>query len=677
MPLATIKFAPGVNAEITATQGIAQIIDSQLIRFKYAGQEILPEKLGGWTRYYPVSVGSAIRALHAWEGIAEDIYLAAAAENSLNVISEGVGSDITPMTTTNTVAPSISTTNGSTTVVIDDAGITMSPYNSIFISTQVAIGGLVLFGSYQLLSVIDADTYSIISPKAATSTAGPGGTLAEFDTTINSAAVRVTLTNHGLIEGMTFPVLTPTTVGGITLSGVYLVDNVVNANEFDIIAAETATATTSGFLNGGNLEITYYITLPPIQTSSGYGEDGYGVGEYGTGILPSPSTGTPITTTNWTLDNWGGVLIACPANGPIYYWSPYGGLGQASKIVGAPSINGGIFVSQTTQILIAWASSSTEGIHDPLNVNWSDSGNFFNWQVTSQTQAGGYRLSTGSRIVGGAAGPSFNLLWTDVGIWSMDYVGLPEVYGFNILGNNCGMISRHAFATLNSVVYWMGNNQFFALNGETVQTIPCPVWDYVFQDLDQDNVDKITAGSNSLFGEVTFYFPSASGGAGQNDRYVKFNPVLNTWDVGQLNRSAWIDQSPVGRPVGASSAGVIFQHETSPDADGQPLVSSFSTGYYAIADGDDLTFIDWIFPDFTYSLQDDTTSAIIQMSLAFADYPNSNPKLRGPYSVSNQTKFVNTRLRARLMSATFMSNDLGSFWRMGGVKYRSTPDGRR
>lgn len=674
MPLQTIKLLPGVNEEITDTQGVAQITSSQLIRFKFAGNEILPEKLGGWDRFYPLSIGSPVRALHSWEGIVSDTYLAIGAEDSLSVINDGVGYDITPATETTNDTPSFTTVMSDTEVTIDDTNITMSPYNSIFITTQLAIGGIVLFGSYAVQDVIDSDTYTINAAVAAASGSGPGGLVPEFSTVDTTPTVTVDLTAHGYAVGDIFPALVSTTVGGITIYGPYIISAVNSADQFEIIAPTTATSTTSGFMNGGDVQIIYYITLPPSAAATGYGGGGYGLGAYGTGLLPTPSTGTPITATNWTLDNWGAFLIACPAGGPIYYWSPYSGLPQATKIINAPSINGGAFVSQGQQILVAWASSSN-GIADPLTLNWSAVSDFEDWTVSSQTQAGGFRLPTGSRIVGGMSAPNFNIIWTDLDVWAMNYIGPPLVFGFTSIGTNCGLISRHSYATLGSSVFWMGQHQFYALNGETVSVIPCTVWDFVFQDMDLDNVDKVCAASNTLFNEVTFYFPSASGGTGENDSYVKFNPVLNTWDYGRLDRSAWIDQSPAGHPIGASSAGYLYQHENGYDDDGQPMNSWFETGFFNIAEGDELSFVDWIFPDFKPDITG--TGAVMQLTFSFADYPNAAVKTRGPYSVSSDTDYVNTRLRARFASMRFESSDLGSFWRLGGVKIRSAASGKR
>ena len=680
MPLTTLKLQPGVNAEVTAVLGEAQIVSCQAIRFKYAGNDVLAEKLGGWQKYIPISLGSPVRDLHAWEGISADTHLAAGCTGSLNVIIDGAVKDVTPRRAVTNPVVSFSTTSGQSIVTIDDAGFVTSPYDSIYLETPVSVGGLILQGGYQIVTTVDADTYTIDAGSLATGTITAGGAVPVFNTTITSPSVRVDFVAHGYSIGEIFniPLSTATTVGGITLSGAYVIQSVPTADTFTINASQAATGTASAGMNGGNAQIIYYVGIGPSVPYAGYGTGGYGLGGYGLGIVPTPSTGTPITATNWTLDNWGEILLACPANGPIYSYSSDSGLSVASKIVSAPEINGGIFISQPAQILVAWASSQG-GVQDPLTINWSDAGDYTNFAVSSTTQAGGYRLPTGSRIVGGLAGPNFGVIWTDVDVWAMDYIEAPLIFGFNSLGTNCGLLSRHGAAVLNSTVYWISNKKFCLLNGETVQTIPCTVWDFIFQDLDEANTDKIYAGSNSLFNEVWFFFPSMSGGTGEVDSYVKVNVQGGgfIWDYGRLSRTAWIDQSPVGAPVAGDPSGFIFQHEVSPNADGQPLNSWFQTGYFKLNDGENLNFIDLIFPDFRYGYIGGTQGAIVQVTVTMTDYPNAPTHSRGPYSVSSVTPYVNTRIRGRYASLRFESNDLNSWWRLGAPEVRSVPDGKR
>jgi len=428
-------------------------------------------------------------------------------------------------------------------------------------------------------------------------------------------------------------------------------------------------------MNGGDVRILYYVAVLPPVVSRGYGIGGYGEGGYG-GSTPTPSSGVPITTTNWTLDNWGEILLACPTNGAIYSWSIDSGVINATKVISAPNINGGIFVSEPAQILIAWGSSNN-GVQDPLLINWSDSGDFTNWSVTSRTQAGGYRIPTGSKIVGGLQGPQFGFIWTDVDVWAMQYIQPPFVFGFNKLAQECGMISRHAACVVNSSVFWMGLNQFYTYAGAGVQPVLCSVWDFVFQDLDMENLDKIHVAPNNGFGEVGWYFPSKSGGTGEVDSYVKYNFLLQCWDCGRLKRTAWIDQSVLGQPIGATPSGLIYQHEVSMDADGQPMGESFATGYAQISEGENLMFVDWMIPDFKYGFYNGAQNASLNVTLNYVNYPNADAGSKGPYVVNSSTDFRNPRIRAREVGFTIQGTGLNSFWRMGGLRYRAAPDGKR
>jgi hypothetical protein len=213
--------------------------------------------------------------------------------------------------------------------------------------------------------------------------------------------------------------------------------------------------------------------------------------------------------------------------------------------------------------------------------------------------------------------------------------------------------------------------------GNGIQVIPCPVWDAVFQDLDTTNQDKCIAGANTTFNEVWWFYPSKSGGTGQPDKYVKYNTNEQTWDYGNLSRTAWIDQSVLGPPIAATAEGSIYQHELTNDADGDPIQTSMQTGYWMLSDGEDIVFVDWLLPDFKWGLFNGEQTASIQVTFYAVDYPGDTPRTYGPYTVTKSSQYVNVRIRARYMAMKIESNDVGSFWRLGGVKYRYAQDGRR
>ena len=699
MPHQSLKLIPGVDVNRTAALNEAAISAGDLIRFIPDRQGAgLVQKLGGWTTYAG-PFNSYVRALWAWEDTNSNSYLGIGTETSLDYLKVGTGGipsgifDITPRTLTNNVAISISTTVGSSDVIITDTGSNITQWDNVYIQTPISVGGLVLFGVYPTTNPsASVNTYHITAvdalgnPVNATTTAAAA--IVTFTTLNASANVTVTLTNHGYSVGSTFPIIVSTTVGGITLYGNYLVEQIIDANNFVIVAGNTATSTvTSQPMNGGNARYVYYIGVGPTAVAYGYGQNAYGYGGYGTGVSPSQN-GSGITAIDWTLDNWGEIFISCPLNGPIYEWSPEAGYSVSAVINTAPIVNAGIVVAMPQRQIVAWGSTST-GIQDPLLIRWCDVNDFTTWNATVTNQAGSYRIPKGSKIVQCIQAAQQTLVWTDLGLWAMQYVGLPYVYQFNEIGTGCGLIGRKAAASLNGVVYWMGQSQFYMLAGGGVQPIPCPVWDVIFQDLDTTNLDKIRVAPNSRFGEVAWYYPM-KGNGGEINAYVKYNIVLQQWDYGSLARTAWINESVLGPPIGAGTDKYIYQHETSANAatngvNNVPMLSNFQTGYFEIAEADLKMFVDQVWPDMKWGYYGgaangttvyQTPTAQVQLTFYVTDYAGQTPLVYGPYNLTQSTQFVSPRFRGRLVSIAISSSDVGSFWRIGNMRYRAQQDGK-
>lgn len=687
---------------------------------------------------------------------------------SLVVITDSTRTsrDITPQTTLKNTSVKFQTTLGSNEIIVTDVGSNTDNYDSVYIKTQVAVGGIVLFGLYQIYNPgASADTYSIYAtdltgnpdnalfstvttPISVTGASGTGtfatitfstsytfpvgsivnitgitpsgynGNYVVYSSTTNSVTfsstttaayvsggsinnygdvplytaaagsdfVNVTLPNHNLDIGYSFPVLVPTTIGdtGITLDGNYIVTDVVSSSVFTISASVSAAAGSTvltSYENSGQVQFLYYNGLGPIPQGTGYGINAYGAGGYGTGTAPTANTGTPINATDWTLDNWGETLIASPLNGPIYQWNPTSGNVIALVIPEAPPINSGMFVAMPQRQIIAWGSTYT-GIQDPMQVRWCDVDNYNSWISQLTNQAGGYRIPKGSRIVQGIQAGQQGLLWTDLGLWAMQYVGLPYVYQFNELGTGCGLIGRKAAGSMAGAVYWMGQSQFYKLSGGGVEPIRCPIWDVIFQDLDTNALDRIRFGANSRFGEIRWDFPTKANG-GEVSHYVKYNVWLDQWDFGTNNtnnpyvsRTAWTNESVLGPPIGAGTNNYIYQHETSADADDSPMHSSFQTGYFVLNEADVKTFIDQVWPDMKWGYYDGNQTANINLTFYVTDYPGQTPTAYGPYSLTQATTYVTPRFRGRLVSIKMESQDPGSFWRLGNMRYRFQPDGK-
>lgn len=505
-----------------------------------------------------------------------------------------------------------------------------------------------------------------------------------FSTVSGNAFVTVKLLNHGIVsEGSIVNFDIATSGNGVTVEGLYSVIDVIDVNQFTILVSNAASATSSFPMNQGHLQLTYNISLGPPQTGSGYGLGNYGDGAYGYGTgSSSPLTGSSITATDWTLDNWGNWLVACPEGGGIYIYDPLGGFTTASIIPTAPPANTGIFVSTSQQILVAYGSSVHQELgyaQSPLLVQWSSLGDPYNWTPSNTTQAGNFVIPIGSRIVAGCAGATQNFIWTDLDVWSMNYQGTPFIYGFAKIGAGAGAVSSHSVQQLRGSVFWMGPSNFYVYNGSRVAVLPCSVWDAVFQNLNTAFLKNVRAMPNTPFNEVGWLYPSAASTSGECDSYVKFNITEQgePWDYGPLPRSAWIDQTVLGPPIAATPAGLIYQHEISPNADGGPLTASFTTGYFYIAEGEEFAYVDQVYPDFKWGTFSGSPSAQILLTFNVADSPGETPVHYGPYTVTQATDYVSTRFRGRLMSITIASSDLDSFWRIGSIKYRWATAGRR
>lgn len=765
---ASLKLIPGVDQNKTPALNEAAISESNLIRFMPDRSGVgLVQPVGGWTRFYPSTMAATVRALLGWEDTNEATYLgvgtvaiAGTARAQLAAISNGVLRDITPRTITDNVAVDFSTTAGSNVVTIEDAVTTASNFDSVFIATPVAIGGLVLVGLYQCIAVgatsfqIEA-TNIIGEPALATATVANAGTIPVFDTTSGESTVEVTLAAHGLAVGSEFVVLIPTVVGGLTLFSNYVVQSIIDPNTFTINAQNAATATATATMNDGNVNLTFFVGFGATAPGTGYGVGGYGSGGYGSGAAIVSSDGTPIYADNWSLDNWGEILIACPhaqeylefsttgtsgnaadatltfaetfiapdgatiivsgvvpagyngtyfvgssasgsvtflnattgaqttagtvrvyTNGysAIYQWRPTTGAPIATIIPNSPVVNEGMFVAMPQRQIIAWGSSFT-GDKDPLLVRWCDVERFTVWIARVENQAGSYRITKGSRIIGGIQGPQQALIWTDLAIWAMQYVGQPYVYQFNEVGTGCGLIGRKAAVSLNGVVYWMGQSQFFKLSASGVEPIQCPVWDVIFQDLDTAFLSNITVSPNSRFGEVAWYYPTLGSG-GEVSRYVKYNIWLNQWDYGTLGRTAWINESVLGAPIGADPNLYLYQHETSPNADGALLAASFQTGYFAMSDADVKVFVDEVWPDMKWGYYGGAQNANVLLTFYVTDFPGTTPEVYGPFTLTQATQWFNPRFRGRLVSIKIETATPDCWWRTGLMRYRIQADGK-
>ena len=681
MPFETLRVIPSVDVEKTLADNAQGISDSNYIRWR----DKIPEKRGGCTLYANAQFPGNIVDLHAWLGINGQKYLGIGTETNLFVYSNNSSKNITPRYFYTDITPDISSTSGSNSFVVDDPSFSpVSTYYTVVFNTQISIGGVILSGAYKINSLTGGTSYEILAANNATSTVNNGGTLPLFTTVSGSSLVNVDLPDHTYFEGQNVSFVVPTLVGGINIFGQYVIASIVPGVSFKFIAQNAATSSQSAYMNNGNLDLTYWIELGPLPAGTGYGIGSYGGGGYGTGVTPpTPATGNPLQVVDYYLDNWGETLIISPEGYPLFAWSPISGFQNAGVITNGPLQNLGAFVAMPQQQVMAWGSTYT-GVSDPLQIRWSDVGNYNEWNPSVTNQAGGYHIPTGSIIKRGFQGPNQQYWWTDIDLYAAQYVGPPFVYGFNKIGTGCGLIASKAVAQLGSTIYWMSQKQFFMTSGLSApQPIPCSVWDFVFQNLDWANVDNIEAAPNSQFNEVNWFFPSVASPDGQNDAYVCYNALYNEWDYGYVSRTAWIDQSaltlPNGQhgPLAASNDGYIYMHETSNDNAGTAISASFKTGYFSLTNGNDLVFVDWVLPDMKWGQYSQAQSASVKISFNVTDYAGQTPTTYGPFTFTKDTPYIEPRFRGRFVQIVVESDDLGSFWRLGSIRYRYATSGRR
>jgi hypothetical protein len=431
-----------------------------------------------------------------------------------------------------------------------------------------------------------------------------------------------------------------------------------------VIADTEATSTATGAANGGNARINYLIpsdlAVPTYTT-------GWGIGDFGKGDWGTGSSGSKlIHARQWSLFNFGQDLIASPY-GMIYYWQPPA-IQPASVIdPSAPLQNIVVFGMGQVQIIIS-AGAEALGVLYPTLVRWCDSGDFTDWIASATNQAGSYQIPTGSTAVAGLAIGLGALIWTDVDLWSMSYIGTPFIFSFNRVGISCEPMSMKAVAVCpGNLVVWPGPRGFFRFDGGTVSPLACTVWDVFFTLLDSRQQELVFSALNAMFNEVSWYYLRKDTEIG----YVRWNFANNLWDLGVLDRTAWTELSPVGNPIGASTGGVLYQHEIGFNADAAPISWSFTTGYFDLQAGEDFAFVDFFIPDFVGSY------SAIEMTIFATDAPNLRARTYGPFVIQPGTEYINVRVRGRQLALKFSGNDLNSQVRLGGVRYRFATAGRR
>lgn len=562
MPLTKLQFKSGINKEGTNYSNEGGYYSCDKVRFRSG----TPEKIGGWKNISPsyTYVGTA-RSLFNWVTYDSNNLLAVGTSTKYYIENGENGGqyyDITPLDdgVVTLGASPIATTSGSKSVVIthNSHGKTAGTYGT-FTST-LAVGGLTISGEYQIVEILSVNTYSIAVSTAATSNATGGGVVT-VQYQINAGG-NVASTPYGWgipgwgVGGWGGPATTGQTISlRLWSQDRYEQDLIFNASGAGIYywTKDTTTyarAITLSAKANSVTKVTFSATAGEISFGAGtttltvqsIDMIDYGAVVTGTGIPTGAYVTAYVTATSITIS--AATTLAAAGS----YTFSYSGRN-------APDRSYYVIASDTSHFTIALGSkpydpTNFSATFDPMLVRWSDQDNPYEWTPAISNQSGELHLSNGSYLVTAQNSRQEILVWSDAALYSMQYVGPPYVWSFNLIGDNTSIASMNAAIAVNTVTYWMGVDKFYQYNGR-LETLYCTLWRYVYDNLNKDKRNLIVCGSNEGFSEIWWHYPSLNSNV--NDSYVIYNYVEQAWYYGSMNRAAWLDSPLRQYPMAAFS----------------------------------------------------------------------------------------------------------------------------
>lgn len=708
MPLTKLQFKPGINREITSYANEGGWFDCDKVRF-YLG---FPEKIGGWQKYSSSTYLGTARSLHSWSALNGSQFLGVGTHLKYYIEEGGAYNDVTPIRETTSAGDiTFSAVDGSSIITVTDANHGAVLGDFVTFSGSDSLGGDVssniLDDEHQITSVIDANSYTIdISPFSANaSDTGDGGT----------SVIGVYQINVGLNVGVGGPGWGAGLFGGTTTNALAnLLNGGISNSDTTLTLTDASSFPTSGTVLIDEELITYSGKSSNDLTGLTRGTNGTAAASHisgetvqlavgntdsdddftGWGDAAASST-TPQTELRiWSHDNFGEDLLINVRDGAIYYWDKSDGLSARAIEIGSvpganntPTVAKQILVSDRDRHVLAFGCNPQgSAVQDDLLVRFSDQESFTDWEARSDNTAGDLRLGSGSTFVRAIETKREILIWTDRSLHSMQFIGAPFTFGMQQLSANISIISRGAVAATEDFVAWMGFDNFYIYAGKT-QQIPCTVKDKVFLDLNFEQRDKIMAGVNAEFGEVWWFYPSASG-TGENDRYVVYNYLEKAWYYGALGRTAWIgrgtNQFPIAAGEDSNGDNYLYNHEVGYDDDGSAMTAYIESSQMDIGDGDRFLLTRRLIPDLNF-LGSTNSNPTVDFTLETRTYPGANYNQTETGSVVRSattpveqwTNEVDLRLRGRSFALKVESSGAGTAWKLGVPRVDLRPDGRR
>ena len=631
MPLTKLQFRPGINREITSYSNEGGWFDGDKIRFRFG----YPEKIGGWQRLGNSTFLGSCRALHIWRTLGLETYLGVGTHLKYYVEYGQGYYDVTPIRrTTSAGAVTFAATDGSSVLTVTDGTHGAVAGDFVTYTDAVSLGGditaAVLNQEYQIASIVDSSTYTIVARAVAS-------------------------------------------LSQITIDGAYTPTPVV------------ANASDTG--DGGAGVIGAYQINIGLDTSV-FGT-GWGAGPWSRGAWGSAATIDLIKDTLrlWMHDNFGEDLVLNVMSGGIYYWDSSGGLSNnravaISDLAGAntsPTVATQVMVSDVDRHVIAFGCDPVDnpGVQDPLLIRFSSQESVTDWNPTALNTAGDLRIGSGSKIIVAVETRQQTIVFTDTSLHAMQYLGPPFTFGIQKISENITIQSPNAAVAVDDRIFWMGRNEFYLYEG-TVNRLPCTVRDYVFNDINFDQAEKVFAAANTANSEIWWFYPSAN--SSENDRYVSFNYLEQAWSYGNLARTAWLDRGVEQLPIAASTDKRLYNHEIGFD-DGStvpasPIEAFVQSSPIDLGDGEQFVFMRRLIPDMDFRNSTAETPSV-DVTTRIRNFNGGNYLRTTTSTVNGDTEQVHLRLRGRQFSMRVASDGEGVGWRLGSMRYDLRPDGRR
>lgn len=636
MPFIKLQFKPGVNRDQTDYSNEGGWYECDKVRFRSG----YPEKIGGWLKASPTSFAGVCRQMWNWITSYSDDFLALGTNERVYIEAGGAYYDITPFDTALAGSNTFAVTNGVALVTVTTTTALPTWFDT---GEPVKIAGVPDVG--------------------------------------------------GIPAGEINGVRTATKTG---------------ANSFTFATTTAASSTTSV----SNASYTVQVEIEPgnAVATGGYG---WGVGAWGRDAWGLGTTGAPVNLPqrDWWFDNFDNDLVMNIRNGAGYWWyreavtDPGTSLATHAITLQAYATAGGfdpnavpskimqLLVSQQDRHLISLGAvpfgytSATD--FDPLLIRWASQDAPGNWDPTPVTSsAGDIRVSRGSRIIRGLPTRQEILIWTDTHLYTLQYLGTTDVFGLQEYADNISVASPRCMVSASNVVYWMGQDKFYAYTGR-VETLPCTLRNQVFTNINFAQADQIVCGTNEQWNEIWWFYPTAD--SDYNNAYVIYNHLEQIWYYGTIDRTAWLD-TPLRRypqaantPIvnGVVGSGYLYSHENGVNDDTLPIDAYIQSSDFDIGDGDQFMLTRRIIPDVSFNGSTATSPEVsIQVrprnfpGAAFGSDPADSQRVIET-TVGTYTDQVFMRARARQMAFKIRSTELGVQWQLGAPRLDARADGSR